>query len=624
MPNLVNSRGFYKSKETLSKNHTLYQNFVENIHNMEHNDLWKERYTNPIPVRFGVFYRETETEGIIDRYFLFATNMKRTYDDLTAEFTPYRHDQEEKNTVSTHGYGGIALPLKIGGDFHIYFTEKDEFTTKKSDYESLSMNIDTFMEIAKSNDTTKELPNPTHIKTIPRHMPMICFDDIWGTELLQKFKEYNFKTFYVFHNPNLGNTNSSISIDNYLIHEIDETFQNQFIELLTQNLIEFVSSYKINEIQILPRSFYDALPEENTISIQGLNANIPDQEKMEFMRPPDRMPNILYYRYKDFCGKIEFENIESSVKNITKSSSINTEFIPDFVVITGQLEESIQLYSDQFAFPEKKDYTMTTEHKGEHAEGVFINVYDLPLTSKPISHGIADASNLIGSRKRRTRVIIMPNNYKEWKESIYASEMKEDTRFIPGSILLKAIEFIMRKYNISRPRNGPKRDFAELLDIQKTTAKKSAIASQKGNEFEKIHIAKLLDSIEGVEVNHNDFAIKMRYGLQNQGIDHVLSFNKTNITILIQDKLQQRISKDKIEAYVTSVKEFRTKFPEKHIYSLFINGHDMACKTYFYLMDDLLCNNCILKQKTETEAQFKIRIKTKINEIYKIFSNTEI
>ena len=625
MPNLVNSRGFYKSKETLSKNHTLYQNFVENIHNMEHNDLWKERYTNPIPVRFGVFYRETITEGVTDKYFLFATNMKRTYENLSAEFTPYRHDQEEKNTVSTHGYGGIALPLKIGGDFHIYFTKNDEFTLKKSEYEILSMNIDTFMEIAKSNDTTKELPTPTHTKKIPAHSPMICFmEEIWGSQLLETFEEMNFKTFYVFHNPDLGNTNSTISTQEYLTYEIDETFQNQFIIPLSLNFVEFVSSYNEKEIAYLPRAFYDALPEESSITIHGLSGKYIEDETMEFMRPVDRMPNVLQYKYKNIQGRIEFENVGSRVKSLTKSPNETTEFSADFIVSTGQLHESIQLYSDSFTQFTKKDYTLAIINQGSYAEGVCVDVGDLPLTSKPIPHGVDDSSHLVGNRKRRTRVIINPENYKEWKASIYASEMKEDTRFEPEGILLKAIEFVMKKYDSSRPKNNPRKNFEDLLDIQKITQQKTSSASQKGNEFEKIHIAKLLDSIEGVEVNHNDFAIKMRYGLQNQGIDHVLSFNNTNITILIQDKLQQRISKDKIEAYVTSVKEFRTKFPEKHIYSLFINGHDMACKTYFYLMDDLLCNNCILKQKTETEAQFKIRIKTKINEIYKIFSNTEI
>lgn len=621
MPNLVNSKGFYKSKETLSKNHTLYQCFVENIHNMEHNDLWKERYTNPTPVRFGVFYRETVTEGVTDRYFLFATNMKRTYDNLSAEFTPYRHDQEEKNTVSTHGYGGIALLLKIGGDFHIYFTDKDEFTTKKADYEVLSMNIDTFMEVAKSNDNTKELPSPTYTKTIARHSPMICFDEIWGPDLLQTFEEMNFKTFYVFHNPDLGNTNEALSIQDYLRQEIDETFQNQFIKLLDLNLVEFVSSYKNETIEYLPRAFYDAMPEADTITIQGLRGEYSEEERMEFMRPVDRMPNVLHWKYKDIQGRVEFESVGCRIKSLTKSPTETTEFKADFIVRTGQLPDDIQLYSDSFTQSAKENFTLAIVSKGTYAEGVFVDVYDLPLTSKPIPHGVDDSSHLVGNRKRRTCVWINPYNYKEWKESIYASEMKEDTRFESGGILLKAIEFVMKKYDSSRPKNNPKKNFEDLLDVQKQTQQNTATASQKGNEFEKIHIARLLADIKDTTTQHNDFAIRISYGLQGQGIDHVLTFTDTNIVVLIQDKLGKRIGKEKIESFVDSVKEFRTKHPEKKAYSLFINGQDSVEKTHYYLMDDLICNSCLHKRAIETDAQFKMRIKTKIQEIYVMFSN---
>ena len=56
------------------------------------------------------------------------------------------------------------------------------------------------------------------------------------------------------------------------------------------------------------------------------------------------------------------------------------------------------------------------------------------------------------------------------------------------------------------------------------------------------------------------------------------------------------------------------------IYSLFINGHDKVVKTYFGLMDDLICNNTIIKQSTESDEQFKNRIKSKIEEIRVIFS----
>jgi hypothetical protein len=196
--------------------------------------------------------------------------------------------------------------------------------------------------------------------------------------------------------------------------------------------------------------------------------------------------------------------------------------------------------------------------------------------------------------------------------------MKEDTRFESGGILLKAIEFVMKKYDVSRKN---KKNFEDLLDVQKQTQQNTANASQKGNEVEKIHIARILEDIKDTKTQHNDFAIKLTYGLKGQGIDHVLTFTDTNIVVLVQDKLGKRIGKDKIESFVDSVKEFRAKFPEKFVYSLFINGQDSVEKTHYYLMDDLICNNCLHRRATESDIQFKTRIKTKIQEIYEVFSN---
>jgi hypothetical protein len=314
--------------------------------------------------------------------------------------------------------------------------------------------------------------------------------------------------------------------------------------------------------------------------------------------------------------------VGSRVKYCTKSPNETTEFSADFIVRTGQLSDDIQLYSDSFSQSSKKDLTLAIVSQGTYAEGVDVDVGDITLTSKPIPHEVDDSSHLIGSRKRRTHVKINPEKYKEWKESIYASEMKEDTRFKSEGILLKAIAFIMKKYDASRPKNNPRKNFEDLLDIQKQTQQKASTASHKGNEFEKIHIARLLEDIKDTKTQHNDLAIKISYGLQGQGIDHVLTFTDTNIVVLVQDKLGKRIGKEKIESFVDSVKEFRAKFPEKFVYSLFINGQDSVEKTHYYLMDDLICNNCLHKRATESDIQFKMRIKTKIEEIRRVFNPT--
>ena len=160
----------------------------------------------------------------------------------------------------------------------------------------------------------------------------------------------------------------------------------------------------------------------------------------------------------------------------------------------------------------------------------------------------------------------------------------------------------------------------DLLDSKRINNEKTKTAAQKGKEFEVIHITKLLNTIPASECIHDDKKIQKKYNLSGQGIDHILTFSGTDIVILIQDKLQQRIAKDKILSYVNSVKEFRDKFPKMKIYSLFINGHDKVVKTYFGLMDDIICNNTIIKQSTDSDDQFKNRIKSKIEEIRVIFS----
>jgi hypothetical protein len=226
--------------------------------------------------------------------------MKRTYENLCAEFTPYQHDDDAINTVSTHGYGGIALPLKIGGHFHVYFTANDEFSVKNEDYQGLSMNIDSFMKIARANNPSDALPSPTYEEVIPDHNPMICFmESIWGTDLLKHFQEMNYKTFYVFYNPNLGNTCTDKSIFDYLRCEIDETFQNQFIQQLQLNYIQFFSSYKPGTLNQLPEAFYQVgkMKNENNISIQGIGGAVTEEEIFAFMRPIDKAPNVLHWKY---------------------------------------------------------------------------------------------------------------------------------------------------------------------------------------------------------------------------------------------------------------------------------------------------------------------------------------
>ena len=73
---------------------------------------------------------------------------------------------------------------------------------------------------------------------------MICFmEKIWGAELLEHFKQMNYKTFYVFFNPDLGNMRADLTTEEYLRKEIDESFQNQFIQQLDKGFIQFFSSY---------------------------------------------------------------------------------------------------------------------------------------------------------------------------------------------------------------------------------------------------------------------------------------------------------------------------------------------------------------------------------------------
>ena len=625
MPNLVNSKGFYTSKEKQSKSHTLYQNFVENIHNMEHNDLWKERYTNETPVNFGTFYRETGNGK--NRYFLFATNMKRTFHNLSAEFTPYQHDEKDISTVSTHGYGGIALPLKIGGHFKIYFSDKDEFSTSNENYSELSMNIDSFMETARSSDVSKTLPSPTHDEVIPDHNTMICFmEKIWGAELLEHFKQMNYKTFYVFFNPDLGNMRADLTTEEYLRKEIDESFQNQFIQQLDKGFIQFFSSYSPGNkdtnkktLNQLPEAFYKALKDIKSISIQGIGAALNEEEKIEFIRSMDRSLNVLHWKYGNDHGRVEFKSGSNEVESLSKSSEPVLNFQTEFEIRTGQVYGGSELYSD--TMKTRNHLTLEIEKEGVFAEGVFVEVGDIPLTSMPIPHYLEDSSHLIGNKKRRTFARIFPEHYESWKkESIDAKEMKEDTLFSQGSLLLKAINLVSKLYNQSRPKNILTKKIIDLLDSKRINNEKTKNAAQKGNEFELIHMNALLSSILNSECIHDDKKIKKKYNLVGQGIDHILSFSGTDIVVLIQDKLQQRIAKDKILSYVNSVKEFRDKFPKMKIYSLFINGHDKVVKTYFGLMDDLICNNTIIKQSTESDEQFKNRIKSKIEEIRVIFS----
>lgn len=627
MPNPVNSKGFYKSKELLSKNHSLYANFVENIHNMEHNELWKLRHDeNSEPIKFGTFYRETENG---DKYFLFATNMKRNFENLNAEFTPYRHDQKEINTVSTHGYGGIALPLKIGGQMHIYFSNKNEYTTKHSDYEELSMNIDAFMEIAKSNDVSQELPSPSYTKKIPNHFPMICFSDsIWEEELRDHFKKMNYKTYYVFYNPNLGNTNMEVSIQDYLKQEINESFQNQFIEQLNEGHIVFNSSYEKTIISSdekkiissLPYCFYEKI-KETIVTIRGTDIN--DSEIIEFMRPRpiDINSNTLYWKYGTSYGKVEFENNSNSIKSSAKIQLQQDEFNADFQVKTGVLDDAEQCYSDSFNTLEKEGYTLEIERQGIFSEGVFVDVGDIPLTCMPMSHYIDDSSHLIGNRKRRTFVKIYPENFNEWKESIHPTEMKEDAAFTQGSILLKAIEFLVKRYDSSRPKNNPRKNMIDVLDIDKNKKDTTKKATQKGNEFEHIEIASLLATISDTVLINGDNVIKRQFKLRNQGIDHMLKFNDSNLTILIQTKLQKRTHKDKIQSYVASVKEYKEKFNNEKVYSLFINGEETAIKTHYSLMNDIVCNSCIFRLKTETTEQFKQKIVNIIENVHTVFAS---
>ena len=611
MPNLVNSKGFYTSKEMHSKSHTLYQNFVENIHNMEHNDLWKSRKNNT-PVKFGVYYRETGTKK--NRYFMFATTMKRTYENLSAEFTPYQHDEKSISTVSTHGYGGIALPLKIGGHMHIYFTNKDDFSLDNEDYSELSMNIDSFMEIARSNDVSKTLPQPTYEETIPDHKSTIfSMEQIWGPALIKHFEEANYKTFYVYFNPELGNTNQELSTGEYLRKEIDETFQNQFIEQIDKGYIQYFSSYTYNNntINSLPHPFYGEMPNEKSISIRG---PLTDEEIFEFTRPVDKCANVLHYKFKGTYGRIEFKGGSNEYETTPSQEDVNS-FETEFEIRTGALSDDIQLYSD--SMKKRTNLTLEIEKEGVFAEGVFVTVGDIPLTSMPIPHYLEDSSHLVHNRKRRTTVEIYPERYKEWKKgSIDATEMKEDTNLSQGSLLSKAIYFVIKTYNSSRGKT--KKNILDILASKQINDKKTAAAAHKGHEFELIHMTALLNGIPNSSTIHSDFNIKKQKKLKGQGIDHIISL-APNIDILIQDKMQQRIPLDKMKSYVESVKEYRSKFPQKRVYSLFINGVDKVTKTHFGLMDDLVCNNCILKKETETVEQFYERIKGKIEEIRNVF-----
>jgi hypothetical protein len=592
---------------------------------MEHNDLWKRRADYEDPVRFGVFYREVvQKNGRKDRYFLHATNMVRTYENLNPEFTPYSHTSptDHDNGVSTHGYAGIALPLKIGGQVSIYFTDSPEFTTENEDYEEITMNIDKFISVAKLKDETQVLPSPAYNPEIPSHQTMLCFmESIWGEELLSYFREMNYKTFTVYYNPTFDEP-MGLSIKSFLTQELDESFQNQFIKQLCRGLVQYMSSYEPGHLNDLPMVVFPTgeFAKEECLSIKGIRGQPEQAETVAFMRPLDRMANVLQFCYPaaNVFGRVEFEPVGNRVKSYELSPAANPSFRAEFLVQTGVVSEAVQQYSALFKTDKKRHLTLAIDREGKFAEGVDVDIGDIPLTCKPIPHGLDDSSHLPGRSRQRTSLSIFPESFTDWKAEIYASEMKEDTHFRPGCMLVKAIDFVIKRYGDAQKK---KISFAQALNGQKATQQAAATAAYNGNVFEKVEMTSVFSQIEGMKVIAGDANIKKMLKVEGQGVDHLLMpQSNPRVWIAVQDKLQQRVSKDKIESYLNTVAQIREKHPSQQVYALFINGIDTPHKTNFSLMDGLEFHTCLLRKPAESGEQFQARIQKTVQRIVAMFS----
>lgn len=634
MPNAVDAHGFYTAKEKKSKAHTLYQNFIELVHNMEHNSLWK----NKEPVKFGVYYKEYRDEDSDDihNYFMIATNMKRTYDNLMSEYTPYSHKPSTENDsgISTHGYGGIALLLKIQGTLHTYYTDASEFTVRKADYEEISIDLDTFIE--KVHSRSKDaLPYPSHLGKgkIPAHSNMLCFSEkIWGSTVLEHMKQENFKTFYVYYKPQLACVEQD-PIHKYLEKELDEVFQNQFLDLLQQRRVQYFSHYcpisilqETCPIQTLPRKFFDK--HITIVSREGdVSRDLSKKEVMWFMKPYDNIPNKLlwYYPKQQSYGEIVFHQDKYTTNTFDRPPS---SFVCQMKIETGELEETVALYADKFALDEYKSYTSYIDSQGAYAEAAFVRIGGMQLTARPIPHDIIASKDMIGHKRRRTWIDIDPESFPDWKVSgFYADEMKEDTEFNRAGLIYKALGFLIKTYDRVIKSKG-KTTFKDQLNMQKVAETKAQKASHEGNIFETIEITGLLERMPGSYiVATGDQRVKQRLRIQGQGIDHAIcpivdNVPLDNILILVQTKLCQRVDKDKIESYVKTVQEIREKYPEKKTYSLFINGHDTNEKKNFAIMDGMPFHTCLLKKDKENKEEFFKRIEQIIQNIFTMFTKS--
>ncbi len=635
MPNAVDPHGFYTSKEKKSKAHTLYQNFIELVHNMEHNPLWKKEEK----VKFGVFYKEIQQDESdeVHPYFMIATNMKRSYDSLMNEFTPYSHKPTTENDsgISTHGYGGIALLLKIQGTLHTYYTDVDNFTMRKSDYEEISIDLDTFIEKvhSKSKDS---LPSPSHLGKgkIPAHSEVLCFSEkIWGPTILDHIRHENYKTFYVYYKPDLGKW-EDIHMDTYLQKELDQVFQNQFLDLIQKQRIQYASYYcpidldeSTCEVSFLPQRWFDQFI--TVLSCEGdTRRDHSTKESLQFMKSLDNSPNKLlwYYPKEQTYGEITFQG-DKYVTNTFDQPPL--AFCNQFAVETAVLDEHVALYGDKFNLPDYKGFTSYIDSQGYYAEAAFVRVGGIQLTSKPILHNIVDNKNIVGHRCRRSWIDIDPDAFPDWKkDGFYADEMKENTKLNHSGLIFKALGFVIKTYD-RVIKSKSKTTFKDILNSQKAQETKAQRASHDGRVFESIEINGLLESMSDQVciLAPSDHRVKQLFRIAGQGIDHVIcpivnGVINDSIQIYIQTKLCHRVDKNKIESYVKTVQELREKYPDKKTYALFINGHDTNEKKNFALMDGMEFHTCLLKRDNETKEEFFRRISSMILKVFTMFSKS--
>jgi hypothetical protein len=632
--------GWLSAKYDDLKTATAVTTYSEDVQNIGH---YYRLYGQDAPTATFLFVCKVDNfEGRPVKYFLKSTNMPHTKDIYLSKLTPYcvkKTETEGPAQIDARGYGAILPYMYTGGTQTIQWENTDKT------YMQIETDIDAQIAAAKQGLDDTKLPKPSiknlaGLRGVTRYYQDAA---IWGSEVIELFKQLGIVTWEVATNPNFAGHENLVE-NEAEFRQFLEGVQNQFEEQIQNERVRIIGVFLSDAepaVYESPFFFHKDVPAmsdiDSIVTVSG-RYNLDDEFTTEHMINNEDSQYVRYTRENGEKQYFEWTYQGGQATNY-KSRRLEADevrqiiFSPDFTHTYGHSRVARDYADTINTIAEHPLHCNSIE---QHAAGVYLSISGMRVSLKPLDvPGMPKVANTMDHSTMRQHTNIISKRARDWvhlqdwkDKSILRPTNKPNANPIVFAIL--AMLTLQKKAFKDLKKNEARTEdmFINTLSSANTAvAQKTAEASVEGRGYESRFGRYMEQTFPDMEHTLGDGAIK-RDILQcsqdsqgNQAIDSLHCHEESALWIGVQVKSGKRDKEGDFVDFINTFKTLRIKAIEtgSRCFGILVHYNGLKQDKAFELIADEPGLSLVSRKDRESLDEFEQRIATHIRKIRQFY-----